>query len=177
MRTVQFCLHCAVFILIRLFLRLHGYRIAIYTLAHAQKSCRENSKWLPATKKRNQSQMREKRTLAGLMKRWPFFYKSSCIAYKAEKTSEGLDWDSVRWKYDGILEKFIERFPNNEATSEFPHSEDTSMFTKNSLVAKIKRVKLTVRISYRIQIRPVLCKRSLTYQQYCSNPATTKFSE
>ena len=45
------------------------------------------------------------------------------IAYKAEKTSEGLDWDSVRSKYDGILETFTERYPNNEATSEFPHSE------------------------------------------------------
>ena len=61
------------------------------TRAHAQNSCRENSKWLPATKKgnlpdnliQNQSQMREKRTLAGLMNRWPFFFKSSCIAYKA----------------------------------------------------------------------------------------------
>ena len=67
------------------------------------------------------------------------------IAYKAEETSEGLDCDSVRSKYDGILEKFIERYPNNEATSEFPHSEDESVFTKDSLVAKIKRVKLCFR--------------------------------
>ena len=82
-RTVEFCLHCTVFILIPSFLRLHG--TDIYTLVHAQNSCRENSKWLPATKKgnlpdnliQNQSEMREKRTLAGLIKRWPFFYKSS----------------------------------------------------------------------------------------------------
>ena len=60
------------------------------------------------------------------------------IAYKAEETSEGLDCDSVRSKYDGILEKFIERYPNNEATSEFPHSEDESVFTKDSLVARVK---------------------------------------
>ena len=40
---------------------------------------------------------------------------------------------------------FIERYPNNEATSEFPHSEDKSVFTMDSLVAKIKRVKLCFR--------------------------------
>ena len=37
----------------RLFLRLHG--TDIYTLAHAQNSCRENSKWLPATCKKRKS--------------------------------------------------------------------------------------------------------------------------
>ena len=37
------------------------------------------------------------------------------IGYKAKKTLERLDWDTVRSKYDGILEKFIERYSNNIA--------------------------------------------------------------
>ena len=59
-RTVQFCLHCAVFILIPLFLRLHG--TDIYTLAHAQNSCRENSKWLPEEKKKKRKSARQSDT-------------------------------------------------------------------------------------------------------------------
>ena len=60
---------------------------------------------------------------------------------------------------------FIERYPNNEATSEFPHSEDKSMFTKDSLVAKIKRVKLCFRraIDFSSKSNPKPYHRYKTY--------------
>ena len=65
--------------------------------------------------------------------------------YKTEKSSLGVDWDTVKAKYDNILDKFIENYPKvkNEA---YPNSDTlTSVFTKERIIAKIKRIKLCFR--------------------------------
>ncbi|KAJ7382401.1 hypothetical protein OS493_035242 [Desmophyllum pertusum] len=49
--------------------------------------------------------------------------------YKAEKASSGLDWETVKNKYEHIRMKFTERYPN-DGTEGFPNGEDASVFTK-----------------------------------------------
>ena len=45
------------------------------------------------------------------------------IDYKASKTSMGLDWETVKNKYDDIMQTFIERYAQPNGTvpkEEFP---------------------------------------------------------
>lgn len=55
--------------------------------------------------------------------------------YKAEKASSGLDWETVKNKYEHIRMKFTERYPN-DGTEGFPNGEDASVFTKERILSK-----------------------------------------
>ena len=68
-------------------------------------------------------------------------------SYKTDKTTEGKDWESVRTKYEDLLELFIERYPTNEEVNpeQFPNSKNTSVFTKERIIAKLKRIKFGYR--------------------------------
>ena len=45
------------------------------------------------------------------------------IEYKAEREYFGVDWESVRNKYEQILEKHFQQYPTNW-TDGFPNSEN-----------------------------------------------------
>ena len=68
-------------------------------------------------------------------------------SYKTDKTTEGKDWQSVRTKYEDLLQLFIERYPKNneDDLEQFPNSKDTNVFTKEKIVAKLKRIKFGYR--------------------------------
>ena len=68
------------------------------------------------------------------------------IDYKADRASKGEDWDTMRSKYEDILALFLERYPTDPAKeSEFPNSKDKSVFSKERLIGKIKKLKLNFR--------------------------------
>ena len=55
------------------------------------------------------------------------------IDYKAYKTADGLDWESVKKKYEEITERFQARYPKiDSGVSEeaFPNCNDPTAFTK-----------------------------------------------
>ena len=54
--------------------------------------------------------------------------------YKAAKMQNGEDWGTVMSKYEDILLKFTETFPET-ATEDFPNSQDKEKITKE----KVKR--------------------------------------
>ena len=118
--TVQFWLHCTIYILIRFFLHLHGSDI--YTLDHAQTHAEKIENCYLQQKKRKSTRQSYTESVSNEGEKnfsWTgeemALLLQVIIAYKAEKTLERLDWDTVRTKYDGILEKFIEHYPNNVA--------------------------------------------------------------
>ena len=52
---------------------------------------------------------------------------SVTLQYKVQKSSEGIDWESVRSKYDDILVLFREALPPTPEEScgkEYPHERD-----------------------------------------------------
>lgn len=69
------------------------------------------------------------------------------ISYKTQKTTEGKDWESVKTRYDDLLQLYIERYPkSNEGEPElFPNKNNTVVFDKEKIVAKFKRIKLGYR--------------------------------
>ena len=54
---------------------------------------------------------------------------SSIIQYKSQRTMAGIEWESVRSKYQGILRIYLDNVPSSEASSEsdkfFPHGKMT----------------------------------------------------
>ena len=70
------------------------------------------------------------------------------IDYKAAKSNLGLDWETVRMRYEEITERFRDSYPKKESGAsheEFPKFEDTSVITKDRVASKIKRIKTSFR--------------------------------
>ena len=70
------------------------------------------------------------------------------IDYKAAKISKGLELETIKNKYEEITKNFIERYPRSEdgvRTEEFPNTMDPSIFTKDRVAPKIKRIKTSFR--------------------------------
>lgn len=71
------------------------------------------------------------------------------LSYKNENTCEGEEWESIRTRYEELQELFIERYPNNDEfkvdPAQFPNCEDTSIFSKEKINAKLKRIKFGYR--------------------------------
>ena len=100
-RTVQFWLHCTIYILIRLFLHLHGSDI--YTLDHAQTHAEKIENCYLQQKKRKSTRQSYTESVSNEGEKnfsWTgeemALLLQVIIAYKAEKTLERLDWDTVR---------------------------------------------------------------------------------
>lgn len=71
----------------------------------------------------------------------------SCVAeYKVEKTLNGVDWESLRSKYQDILKIYVDRVPSPEACAEsgrsFPHGKEIS---KETITTKLKSIRLKYR--------------------------------
>ena len=61
--------------------------------------------------------------------------------FKTQKAAEGLDWRSIKNKYEDLTKQYIGRYPKTQATSEFPKStECAKLFTKERLCSKLKRI-------------------------------------
>ena len=72
------------------------------------------------------------------------------IDYKAYQASNGKDWETVKRKYEDIIERFLERYPSeisdaSQVANKYPNGRDKSVFTKERVVSKIKKIKLGFR--------------------------------
>ena len=69
--------------------------------------------------------------------------------FKAQKSSQGLDWEAVKSRYEDITERFIANYPKNEDSGlpceAFPNKNNTGVFTKERILRKIKRIKNSYR--------------------------------
>ena len=59
---------------------------------------------------------------------------------KADQLYEGIDWESVKEKYEKILQLFIQSIPD---ANKYPHKKD--FFTRERIASKIK----CIRVKYR----------------------------
>ncbi len=59
--------------------------------------------------------------------------------------ADGLDWETVRSKYDGIRAKFLASYPNEEKSEAFPNSKNKEEFSKDRLTAKLNQIKTSFR--------------------------------
>ena len=70
------------------------------------------------------------------------------IDYKASKTATGLDWETVKNRYEDITERFQVQYPREGADAnmeEYPNFADPSKITKERIIARLKRIKLNFR--------------------------------
>ena len=69
--------------------------------------------------------------------------------FKAQKSSQGLDWETIKNRYEDITERFITNYPKNEDSGllceAFPNKGNTGIFTKERILRKIKRIKSSYR--------------------------------
>ncbi len=66
------------------------------------------------------------------------------LEYKTSKAAAGIDWETVKSKYEDIKIAFQNNHPTKEATvnsEEFPHCEDPKTIGKGRIVPKLKRIK------------------------------------
>ena len=70
------------------------------------------------------------------------------IDYKALKANLGLEWETIKNRYEEITTRFRSSYPTKESGAsieEFPKSDDTSIITKERVCTKIKRIKTSFR--------------------------------
>ena len=46
------------------------------------------------------------------------------LHYKADKEGRGLNWQSVKTKYDDLRNLFLERYPRDGISTDFPHDAE-----------------------------------------------------
>ena len=65
------------------------------------------------------------------------------LAYKATCEYEGICWESVKAKYQKIMEIYVERYPtaSEENTMDFPRASTPELLTKQRIAAKLKRIR------------------------------------
>lgn len=66
------------------------------------------------------------------------------IDYKASKSAQGLDWDTIKNKYEEITARLQDRYPKENSgvsAEEFPNCADPTVLRKDRIMAKVKRVK------------------------------------
>ena len=65
------------------------------------------------------------------------------LAYKATCEYEGICWESVKAKYQKIMEIYVERYPSASETNivEFPRAGTSELLTKERIAAKLKRIR------------------------------------
>ena len=67
------------------------------------------------------------------------------IDYKAGKAGEGVDWESVRSRYEDVTKMFLEKYPGDDK-EKFPRRTEASRsFNKDRIQNKLKRIKLNFR--------------------------------
>ena len=70
------------------------------------------------------------------------------IDYKSSKAALGLDWETIKSKYDDICERLQSRYPKERDEidlEEYPNYSDPSVITKEKIIPKIKLIKAQYR--------------------------------
>ena len=69
--------------------------------------------------------------------------------FKAQKSSQGLDWETVKNRHEDKTQRFIANYPKNEdsglSCEAFPNKNNASVFTKERILSKIKHIKISFR--------------------------------
>lgn len=68
----------------------------------------------------------------------------AAYAFKVEQSAKGTDWNTCKTKFDEILPKFIESYPDEETADElhFPNfASKNEVFTKKSIQRKLQKLK------------------------------------
>ncbi len=68
------------------------------------------------------------------------------VHYKADKEGRGFDWQSVKTKYEDLKALFIERYPTDGSSTDFPHDAKND-FTKERINTKIKVIRQKYRVA------------------------------
>ena len=58
--------------------------------------------------------------------------------FKAKKAYAGVDWESIKNKYENIGETFVSNLPKQTGSEECAHSTD--FFTRERITSKIKQI-------------------------------------
>lgn len=61
--------------------------------------------------------------------------------YKTKQEYEGIDWMSVRTRFEDIRNLFVKSYPSTY-DDEYPNSEETGLFSKDRLLVKLKTIRL-----------------------------------
>ena len=64
----------------------------------------------------------------------------SIKSYKVECESDGIDWESVKTKYEKITVTFHENYPKNE-NEDFPHAKNIGILNKARVNSKTKNIR------------------------------------
>ena len=105
------------------------------------------------------------------------------LEYKVKKTSECIDWESVKTKYEDILKLFQENLSSSEDGSsldkDYPHKKES--VTKNVVTTKLKSIRLKFRKAVDAGRRSGHGRVVLLYFELCEKiwggaPATEQLS-
>ena len=66
------------------------------------------------------------------------FADSSTLNVTAKKAYAGVDWESIKDKYESICETFVSNLPKETGSEECAHSAD--FFTREKIASKIKQI-------------------------------------
>ena len=70
------------------------------------------------------------------------------IDFKASKALDGIDWETIKNKYNEISEKFQDRYPKSSGAvnrSEYQHCDNPNILSKERIATKLKRLKTNFR--------------------------------
>ena len=70
------------------------------------------------------------------------------IDYKSSKAALGLDWESVKSKYEDVCERLQSRYPKENSgvdEQEYPNCSNPSVISRDKIIPKIKRIKMQFR--------------------------------
>lgn len=62
--------------------------------------------------------------------------------FKAKQEFEGVDWNTVRSRFQDIRDLFVKSYPS-EVDDEYPHAAQLDVFTKDRVLLKLKSIRLS----------------------------------
>ena len=70
------------------------------------------------------------------------------IDYKSSKAALGLDWESVKSKYEDLCDRLQSRYPKENSgvdEQKYPNCSNPSVISRDKIIPKIKRIKMQFR--------------------------------
>ena len=93
-----------------------------------------------------------------------------CLDFKSANEYGGVDWESVRNKYEKIREKFMERYPKNSDSVMYPNSNELEeKFTIKRISAKLKSIRTGYKKAVDAKRRSGGGRVVLTFYDICEN--------
>ena len=102
----------------------------------------------------------------------------SIKSFKADTENEGIDWESVKTKYEKITVIFHENYPTNDDIENFPRAKEIDTLNKARITSKIKNIRSSYKKAVDAGRRSGGGRLVLTYYELCNDiwsgaPATT----